>query len=193
MRRRPLLLLAALALVAVVVVGLLQSSAVETPSRDGVPTAADLRERLAGAPAPLARLHARGNQLIPAQGAEAELEALKGYPVVVNKWGSWCDPCRAEFPTFQRVSAELGREVAFLGLNVQDGFGPASRFLDGHLTSFPSIHDPNLEAAQAFGVASTYNPATIFYDAGGKQTFVHQGPYYEVEDLRADIAKYARG
>lgn len=192
MRRRPVLLLAALALVAVVVVGILQSGGTSDAAVD-VPTQSEVRELLAGAPAPLARLHERGNQLLRAQSARAELAALKGHPVVVNKWGSWCTPCRQEFPTFQRVSAELGKEVAFLGLDVQDPRGDAERFLRDNPLSYPSFYDPDLKAATDLSVASTYNPATLFYDAAGKQTYVHQGPYLDADDLRADIAKYARG
>ena len=56
-------------------------------------------------------------------------EELRGHPVVINKWASWCDPCRAEFPAFQRVATERGREVAFLGLNAKDSRRPAERFL----------------------------------------------------------------
>jgi len=190
MRRRPVLLLAALALVAVVVVGLLQSDGDEAPSNARVPTAAQLRELLAGSPAPLARLHERGNQLLPAADAKAELAALRGYPVVVNKWASWCGPCRAEFPTFQEVSADLGKEVAFLGLNAGDGPEAAATFLEGFPTSFPSISDPDLKVTSQLKIGTTGWPTTLFYDKRGKQTYVHQGPYLEADGLRADIEKY---
>jgi len=190
MRRRPVLVLAALALVAVVVIGLLQSGGVAESSSDKIPTAEQLRERLAGSPAPLARLHARGNQLLDAAGARAELAALKGYPVVVNKWASWCGPCRAEFPTFQEVSADLGREVAFLGLNAGDGRDAATQFLASFPTSFPSIFDPDLKVTSELKIGTTGWPTTMFYDKRGKQTYVHQGPYLVADDLRADIEKY---
>ncbi len=192
MRRRPLLLLLGLLLVAIVAVGFVQSRS-SVPSDGRAPTASELRERLAGSPAPLARLHARGNQLLDAGDAKSELAALKGYPVVVNKWASWCGPCRAEFPTFQAVSAELGKEVAFLGLNAGDGPGPAAKFLEGFPTSFPSISDPDLEAVRKLGIAGSFWPTTAFFDADGKQTYAHQGPYLSADDLRADIAKYTRG
>jgi thiol-disulfide isomerase/thioredoxin len=190
-RRRLLLLLAGLALVAVVVVGLLQSGPAEVPASDAAPTAAEVRERLAGAPAPLARLHARGGRLLPAAGARRELAALKGHPVVVNKWASWCGPCRAEFPAFQRVSVEMGRRVAFLGLNAGDGPGPAAEFLREFPTSFPHISDPELEAVEALGITGSFWPTTAFFDADGKQTHVRQGPYASAADLRADVEKYA--
>ncbi len=194
MRRRTLALLAAAAaLVAVVAIGLSQSTGGNGGSDAEPPTPAEARALLAGAPAPLARLHARSSQLLPAASARAELAALRGHPVVVNKWGSWCGPCRTEFPTFQRVSAELGRRVAFLGLDVEDPRGDAAGFLRAHPVSYPSFYDPDLKASQAYGVAATFNPTTFFYDAAGRQTYVHQGPYTTVADLRADIAEYTRG
>ncbi len=193
MRRRLVLLLATLALAAVVAVGLRQSDAPRAAPSRAAPTAKTLRERLAGAPAPLARLHARGNRLLPAEGARAELVALKGYPVVVNKWASWCGPCRAEFPTFQAVSAQLGRKVAFLGLDAGDGPGPAAAFLRDFPTSYPSISDPDLKATKDLGITGSIWPTTAFFDATGKQTHAHLGPYFSASDLRADIAKYASG
>lgn len=191
MRSRLILLAAVLLLVGVVTIGLLQSGG-SSESEAVVPSPAQAAEQLAGAPAPLARLHDRADELLEAGTAKQELAALKGYPVVVNKWASWCGPCRAEFPTFQAVSVELGKEVAFLGLNAGDGPGPAAAFLEKFPTSFPSISDPKLEATEALGIGGSFWPTTVFYDAKGKQTFAHQGPYLDPAELKADIAKYTK-
>ena len=51
---------------------------------------------------------------------EQRLAELKGTPVVINKWASWCNPCRAEFPAFQQLATERGKEIAFLGVNAGD-------------------------------------------------------------------------
>ena len=191
MRARLILFAAALLLAGVVTVGLLQSGG-STESEAVAPSAPAAAAQLAGSPAPLARLHDRADDLLEAKSAKAELVALKGYPVVVNKWASWCGPCRAEFPTFQAVSVELGKEVAFLGLNAGDGPGPAAAFLEKFPTSFPSISDPKLSATEALGIAGSFWPTTVFYDKTGKQTFAHQGPYLDPAELKADIAKYTR-
>jgi cytochrome c biogenesis protein CcmG, thiol:disulfide interchange protein DsbE len=190
-RRASLILAAAVALVAVVAIGVLQSSPSSRGADGGAPTAAQLRERLAGSPAPLARLHDRPNALLPARTTTAELAALKGYPVVVNKWASWCGPCRSEFPTFQAVSAQLGKRVAFLGLNSGDaGGGAPETFLRGYPLSYPSISDPDNRVAQKLQVAQSW-PTTLFFDRAGKQTFAHQGPYLTAADLTRDIRRYA--
>ena len=192
MRRRSVLLtLAAVVLAAVLVVGLRQSSPTPDALDGTAPGAEALKTLLAGSPAPLARLHARPNVLLPVADLPQELAALKGYPVVVNKWASWCGPCRQEFPTFQRVSAELGRRVAFLGLNTGDyGGGAAAKFLRDFPLSYPSISDPDRKGAQKLSIDQNW-PTTAFYDRAGKQVYAHQGPYVTAADLKADIRRYA--
>ena len=75
---------------------------------------------------------------------DARLAALKGYPVVINKWASWCVPCKEEFGAFQRVSAEYGRRVAFLGIDSEDPKRADARaFLKSFPVSYPSYYDPS--------------------------------------------------
>src|SRR3954454_6365362 len=79
----------------------------------------DYEKALAGSPAPLAALHMQADQLLPGglDAYERRIASLKGYPAVVNVWASWCGPCRFEFPTLQKLSAEYGKRVAFLGVD----------------------------------------------------------------------------
>jgi cytochrome c biogenesis protein CcmG/thiol:disulfide interchange protein DsbE len=157
------------------------------------PPAEEVRTKLAGAPAPLAALHRQANELLPggAGAFEDRLRALRGHPVVVNKWASWCPPCRAEFPHFQKLSVALGREVAFLGVDSRDDRGPALAFLEEFPVSFPSYADPDEEVAKVFGGHLAF-PATAFYDRSGRRVFVKQGGYESEARLREDIERYAR-
>ena len=186
--------LAAVGVVVAVVVGLSQTGTANEAPASAAPTPAEAADALAGAPAPLAALHAEANELLGGEvdAVRERLGALEGHPVVVNKWASWCGPCRAEFPFFQRLSVELGRDVAFLGLNSGDNEGDAREFLGEFPVSFPSYTDPNEKVAFDVGASAAY-PVTIFYDASGEQTFVHQGGYPSEEALRADIERYALG
>ena len=75
---------------------------------------------------------------------------MKGYPVVVNQWASWCGPCRAEFPWFQNASAKYGKKVAFLGVDSQDSDDAAKTFLGEYPVPYPSYTDPDKEIAEGF-------------------------------------------
>lgn len=148
---------------------------------------------LSGAPAPLAALHDQSNQLLDG-GAEAfrkRLAGLKGYPVVVNMWGSWCDPCRAEFPYFQKQSVERGKEIGFIGVDANDNDADAAKFLERFPVSFPSFKDPDLEVSARIKAVAAF-PSTAFYDSKGELVHVKQGGYSSEEKLVADIRRYAR-
>ncbi len=83
--------------------------------------AAAVDHALADSPPLLASLHQQADQLLGNQSALAErIRALRGYPIVVNAWASWCAPCRAEFALFAAASARYGRRVAFLGADTDD-------------------------------------------------------------------------
>lgn len=157
------------------------------------PPRADADRALAGSPPQLAALHAQANRLLTggAGAFEKRLTALRGHPVVINKWASWCDPCRQEFPYFQKLSVELGREVAFVGVNSQDNRDDAEQFLREYPVSFPSYDDPDQQVAQVFKGHLAF-PTTAFYDRGGKLSYVKQGGYASEARLREDIERYAR-
>jgi thiol-disulfide isomerase/thioredoxin len=152
----------------------------------------DYARALAGAPAPLAALHRQANELLPGgiDAYEKRIAALRGYPVVVNVWASWCGPCRFEFPTLQRLSARYGKRVAFLGVDSQDSDAAAATFLRDTPVPYPSYTDPDEAIADSLG-ASLGLPDTAFYDRAGRLVYLKQGPYSEHAELEADIRRYA--
>ena len=123
---------------------------------------------------------------------EARLEELRGYPVVVNKWASWCGPCRFEFPFLQELAIERGGEVAFLGIDSDDSEDAARTFLEELPLPYPSYSDPDKEIADDFLDNAREFPATGFYDTDGELAFVHLGAYASKADLEADIDRFAR-
>jgi cytochrome c biogenesis protein CcmG/thiol:disulfide interchange protein DsbE len=149
--------------------------------------------KLAGAPAPIAKLHSQANRLLDGgkDAFERRLKQLRGYPVVVNKWASWCGPCRFEFPFFQRQATKRAKKVAFVGVDSNDSDGDAQDFLADYPVPFPSYKDPNLEVAAVFNAVQAF-PSTAFYDSRGKLAYVHQGAYPSEAKLAADIGRYAR-
>jgi cytochrome c biogenesis protein CcmG/thiol:disulfide interchange protein DsbE len=168
---------------------------------DEEPSASDTAERkqaeyeqeLRDAPPPLAEIVAQQNELLGggSEAFERRLDELRGYPVVVNKWASWCGPCRHEFPFFQHQAAERGEEIAFLGVDSEDNDDAARTFLSQFPVPYPSYLDPDGDLADALGAEIEF-PATIFIDADGEVAYVRRGGYASEEDLAADIDRYAR-
>jgi cytochrome c biogenesis protein CcmG/thiol:disulfide interchange protein DsbE len=164
------------------------------PSRgEAARTKAERAELVRGAPPMLARLYAQGDALLPggARAFRARLRELDGVPIVVNKWASWCGPCRKELPFFRRQALERGRRVAFLGANTNDSPGPARRFLDGMPLPYPSYEDQNGDVAQVFNGTIAF-PTTAFYDRRGHLATLKQGVYTSERELATDIERYGR-
>lgn len=122
---------------------------------------------------------------------ERELRQLRGTPVVVNKWASWCTPCRAEFPFFASQARERKGKVAFLGVDAQDVESDARNFLREEPIPYPSYSDPEQDIAGLFNGQVAF-PATAFYDSGGKVVYLKQGGYPSEAKLSEDIERYAR-
>jgi cytochrome c biogenesis protein CcmG/thiol:disulfide interchange protein DsbE len=152
----------------------------------------DYAKALAGAPAPLAALYKEGDQLLPGGSSafEQRLAALKGYPVLVNLWASWCGPCRFEFPLMQKAAAAFGKKVAFLGVNSQDSNAGAETFLEEAPVPYPSFSDGDRGIAEVIGTGRGL-PATVFYGRGGEICFLNKGTYSEQAELAADIQRFA--
>jgi cytochrome c biogenesis protein CcmG/thiol:disulfide interchange protein DsbE len=114
------------------------------------------------------------------QGARGELDlaALRGQPVVVNFWASWCQPCRDEAPLLERFAAEYGpRGVAFVGVNVWDSADKARAFLDEFGVSYVNGVDARGSAAVDYGLTGL--PETFFIDRQGQIVGKFVGPISE--------------
>lgn len=116
-----------------------------------------------------------------------DLASYRGRPLVVNLWATWCAPCVEEMPHFQTVSAELAGEVAFLGVNVQDGPSQAEPFVAELGISYDLAADPRREFTEAIGAFGM--PTTLFVDAQGGIVHRVTGPL-TVTELREAIATH---
>jgi thiol-disulfide isomerase/thioredoxin len=96
----------------------------------------------------------------------ALIESLKGTPIVVNFWGSWCPPCEDEAPHLATVSKEYEGEVQFLGVDIVDARGPAREFIRRYGWPYPSLFDP--PAAIRDGLGYVGQPITLIYDREGE-------------------------
>ncbi|MDX6624592.1 MAG: cytochrome c biosis protein CcmG, thiol:disulfide interchange protein DsbE [Solirubrobacterales bacterium] len=152
----------------------------------------DYQRLLAGSPAPLAALHEQENELL-AGGVDAyeeRIAALRGFPIVANVWGSWCGPCRTEFPALQEVAARYGKRVAFLGVDYQDDPELAANFLAEAPVPYPSYIDDDEKIAESIDAGGGL-PNTAYYDREGNLCFLKIGQYTDAEALEADVRRFA--
>ena len=162
-------------------------------SSDESSPAPDYDAALKQAPPKLAQLYANGDELITGgqDAYDQTLASVRGYPVVVNNWASWCGPCREEFPHFQQAAADHLDEVAFLGVDSLDSPDAYDTFIGEHPLPYPSISNPDGELNAWTGESLIGQPNTLFYDRDGELVFTHRGPYTDEAALEADIQKYA--
>ena len=147
---------------------------------------------LAGAPAPLAGLYTQANRAAARRhrrlrGAD---RAAEGYPVVVNVWASWCGPCRFEFPTLQKLSAQL-RQAGRLPRGQLRGLRRRRRGVPRRSAGpLPQLHRPRQGADR---IARRYRrPARHRLLRSRRQAALSPaGPYADNADLEADVRRYA--
>ncbi len=106
---------------------------------------------------------------LPGTDAEAFrslLGDLRGTPVVVNLWASWCEPCEREMPMLSAAAVDE-RDVQFLGIDTLDSRSGAEAFIAEYAVPFPSLFDPDASVRTELG--SFGLPVTVFFDADGNQ------------------------
>ena len=103
-------------------------------------------------------------------GNPVKLSDLRGKPVILNFWASWCGPCQSEMPDFQKAYETYGDDVHFMIVNVTDGsretVETARAYVDGQGYTFPIYFDTTLEAAILYGASAI--PLSVFMDAEGR-------------------------
>ncbi|MFN0062241.1 MAG: redoxin domain-containing protein [Myxococcaceae bacterium] len=129
-------------------------------------------------------------------GTELQLQALRGKPVVINFWASWCNPCAAEHAVLEWGAERFGTSTHFLGIVFEDTRENALGFLREYGTRFTQLEDPRSKTAVDFGVAGV--PETYFVDADGIIRSKHVGPIpvdtlvKRVEELQASAGASSR-
>ncbi|MEO6714417.1 MAG: TlpA disulfide reductase family protein [Mycobacteriales bacterium] len=118
---------------------------------------------------------------------QVTLSQLRGVPLIVNLWASWCLPCRNEMPAFERLHQALRQQVRILGVDTKDAEDSARATIQATGISYPSVADPHGTLRgdlKALGL-----PVTLFVAADGRVLEQHLGELSE-RDMRDRVAKY---
>jgi thiol-disulfide isomerase/thioredoxin len=122
-------------------------------------------------------------------GSRVQLSKLRGHPVVVSFWGTWCPPCREEFPELVRVQTAYGPAGLFvLAVNGRDqelSTKNVQKFVDEFSAPFQVALDDHGRARRSFLIQGL--PTTVFIDTGGVVREVHRGPISR-EELERGLA-----
>ena len=181
MKRRGVILLAFTVIIAAFAYGIIRL----TDSKAGLPVVGSV---IPAAQRPMAP--AISGQAL--NGPAVNVSSLRGKPVVINFWGSWCGPCQAEAPVLARVASDTKRlGVHFVGIDIRDDPATGLAFERGHGISYPSINDPNDLIAASFGAdAPSTTPSTYILDARGRIAWASFGPvqYSQLELAVVQVA-----
>jgi len=115
---------------------------------------------------------------------------LRGYPVVINFWASWCLPCKAEAPRLVASAQAHRGQVVFLGIDVQDFESDARRFLKRYDTNYVSVRDGGQSTYENYGLTGI--PETYYLDERGR-VVEHAVGEVSREELEAGIAQVSEG
>ena len=139
-------------------------------SRGGTPTAPQFA---------LERLDGKG---------ELALSSLKGRPVVLNFWASWCGPCKDEAPVLQAAAKRWrAQNVAFVGVDVKDFRGDARDFLARYGVTYPNVYDGKGSTVGRYGVKAF--PETYFVNAAGKIVYRIAGAVEDADEIDEAIRR----
>jgi cytochrome c biogenesis protein CcmG/thiol:disulfide interchange protein DsbE len=168
-------------------VALLTTGCSSTPD----PPSPGYRPTIAARNATEAPLLPRSADALPTSDPErfrALLGQLRGTPVVVNVWGSWCPPCREEMPRLVAAHETFGDRVQFLGIDILDSRTEARAFIREHGMRFPSVFDVDDAIKPTLGGFG--QPVTIFFDRDGAFVTSWAGPIPE-DRLRRNLRAIA--
>ena len=111
------------------------------------------------------------------KGNAVKLSSLKGKPVVLNFWASWCPPCKGEMPNFNKVYTETKDDVQFMMVDLVDDQRETqekgAQYVKSQGFQFPVYFDNKQSAANAYGISSI--PSTLLIDKDGFIVYGHEG------------------
>lgn len=106
-------------------------------------------------------------------GQTLRLSDLRGTPVFINFWATWCLFCVSEMPAMQRLADRYAGQLVIVGINVGEALGEAQPFTEENGISYPLLLDPETDVTEAYQVRAM--PTSFIVDAEGVVQVVHYG------------------
>jgi len=122
-------------------------------------------------------------------GGRVQLSALRGHPVIVSFWGTWCPPCRAEFPELVRLATQTSTGLVVIGVNGRDQerrTKDVQSFVDEFKVPFRIGLDERGRSRRTYRLVGL--PTTVFIDSAGVIREIHPGPI-DREALDSGVAR----
>ena len=116
-------------------------------------------------------------ELADLSGQAVRLADLRGHPVVVNFWATWCGPCRLEMPLLQKYADRYPQDLRILAVNDGEATANIQKFVDELSLRFDVLLDPAEKVTNLYRVRAF--PSTFFLDADGNVRFQHIGTLNE--------------
>jgi cytochrome c biogenesis protein CcmG, thiol:disulfide interchange protein DsbE len=122
-------------------------------------------------------------------GNTVQLSTLRGRPVIINFWATWCGPCRDEMPALEQVWQRYGKgDVMLLGVNQGEDLPTITSFAHGEMdVSFPLLLDSQMDVSRRYNIRAM--PTTFFVDANGRIQNIQIGGPLDQAALLAGIEK----
>lgn len=117
-----------------------------------------------------------------------DLSTIRGVPMVVNVWASWCPPCIAEMPLLARAARDLTDQVQFLGINLEDDRSAALQLLADMGVTFPSVEDRSGDTRAPLTIPGP--PVTYFIRGDGVIAGRWDGQIPDEEQLSSLLQDY---
>jgi cytochrome c biogenesis protein CcmG, thiol:disulfide interchange protein DsbE len=110
---------------------------------------------------------------VPTSSGVQQLSQLRGKPVIINFWATWCPPCTNELPYFARLEQRYGDRVRVVTIDWNEPSGVASAYLRTHGFNLPLVEDRESKIYDAYSLAEV--PDTVVLDGQGAVTYVSVG------------------
>lgn len=111
------------------------------------------------------------------------LDELRGQPVLLNFWATWCKNCRDQMPFLQAAFKEKGHEMIFIAINIGEDIDKVQQYAEAEGLGFTVALDSDGAVGSAYNIR--YIPATFFIDEQGIIKHIRIGAFLSQDDLMA--------